>query len=327
MKNLIIDSHSHVYPALSESVDRALKSKTTSPKSLIDLIKFIEDKTSIIKTKISPIILKNMSLVHKLSHITRNLPNQYIEFSDRLQSILWSTGLILEGKVDDLKFQMINNSVDYSVIIAHPNSIPNDFIIHLANNDSKYIPIVNIEPQESSQKTFKHYLDLGAKGLKIHAASDGLDAFSRHYLNLLEVANEYRLPVIIHTGCLNISPIYKDPDMGHAEHFESWFKNYPNVKFILAHMNIHYPQVAIDLCKEYENVYTDTSWQPKDSILHAVNEIGANKIMFGTDWPIIGNNISYGLSLIDELLNENKITKKDANQIKGLTAASVFDIQ
>lgn len=327
MKNIIIDSHTHVYPPLSKNLEDALKNAPFDIKNLIHLFEKIESNAFILKKIIRPKVLGKLKYVHDLAHQTRKLPAKYIDYSDRMQSLLWSIGLILEGKISDLEDQMNNNGVNYSIVIAHPPIISNEYILQLANNFSRIIPIVNVSPCKSSKEVLEHYIRLGAKGLKIHAASDGLDAFDQHYINLLEVANKNRLPVIVHTGCLNISPVYKDPNMGHAEHFESWFKNYPNVKFILAHMNIHFPQVAIDLCKEYKNVYTDTSWQPKEAILKAVKELGANKIMFGTDWPIIGNNIENGLNIINKLLSEKLITTQQANRIKGLNAAKIFGIE
>ena len=221
---------------------------------------------------------------------------------------------------------MLNSNISRSILIAHPPLISNDFILELAKNYSQFIPVVNIpKTARDPARLLELYIDRGAKALKIHAAADGLDTMDEHYHTLLKVAQKKKLPVIIHTGALEISPFYQEPDLGHAEHFESWIQEY-KTNFILAHMNIHFPQVAIDYCKKYKNVYTDTSWQSKENILDAINQIGAEKIMFGTDWPIIGNNIEVSIKRLNELKESKDISTAQYNKIISGNAKKLFKL-
>lgn len=222
---------------------------------------------------------------------------------------------------------MSKNLINYSVIIAHPPYIPNEFVLKLASQNKSIIPVVNIPyGHENPVELLKKYIDMGAKGLKIHAAADGGESLSDHYKLILEVANEKSLPVIIHTGCIHIEPLYKDPQMGHAEHFEQWFDLYPKSNFILAHMNYHHPKVAIELCSRFKNVYLETSWQPKAQIVEAIKTVGAKKIMFGSDWPIMGNNISHALTQIETAYEEKLISKPQKDLVLGQNAFNIFKV-
>src|SRR5262249_55470294 len=138
----------------------------------------------------------------------------------------------------------------------------------------------------------------GARLLKIHPAADGEGPDSPRYRAMLEVAESLNLPVIIHTGCMHSRVLYRDPEMGKAERFAPWFEAYPQTSFILAHMNFHEPETAIDLAEKYANVFVDTSWQPTEVIAEAVRRMGARKILFATDWPFIGNNLSIGVDRV-----------------------------
>ncbi|MCO4753727.1 MAG: amidohydrolase family protein, partial [Bacteriovoracaceae bacterium] len=46
---------------------------------------------------------------------------------------------------------------------------------------------------------------------------------------------------------------------------------------------------AIEFCENYTNVYCDSSSQPTEIIQEALERI-PNKLMFGTDWPLVGSN-------------------------------------
>jgi predicted TIM-barrel fold metal-dependent hydrolase len=308
---MIIDSHCHVYPNFKRFI--------TGKEDL--KFKPISTAKRLYKMAMSPYL----SVLHKAQESARNIPDKHLPICDKLIASFGAINTLVDSSVSDLFTHMDENLINYTIIIAHPPFIPNDFVIHLATQNKSIIPIVNI-PYNSptAEKDFLRYISLGAKGLKIHAAADGGETESDHYLCLLKIANDHALPVIIHTGCIHIEPLYKDPTMGHAEHFDVWFDRFPKCKFILAHMNYHHPDIAIKLCKQYGNVYLETSWQPKEKIINAVKEVGASKVLFGSDWPIMGNNIEHALSHIHLAYKEKNITKEERDLILGLNAFELF---
>ena len=111
--------------------------------------------------------------------------------------------------------------------------------------------------------------------------------------------------------------------MGHAEHFDVWFDRYSSCKFILSQMNYHHHDIAIKLCRQYPNVFLETSWQQKN-IINAIKEVGAQKVMFGSDWPIMGNNIKHSLNHIYSAYKENRITKRELDLVLGVNTFNLF---
>lgn len=326
---MIVDTHCHVYPKLSEFIKEGVKSfPLPIDADLINRpVAYIEEHIQKLKPKYRYFINEYLSLIHKLQTESRHLPENLLPLSDASIGMLGAGNTLFDNNVEDLFSHITKNNIDYSVIIAHPPYIPNHFVIALGNNNKNIIPFVNIPyDRPATADLLEHYISIGAKGLKIHAASDGGEVMSEHYLSLLEVANKQSLPVIIHTGCIHIKPVYKEPDLGHADKFQVWFQKFPNIKFVLAHMNYHYPEVVVELMQEYPNLYTDTSWQPKEVIANTVKLIGSNRIMFGTDWPIIGNNFSVCLERINQAKIEQLISEEDAQNILGLNAKSFFSL-
>ena len=306
-----IDSHLHVYPDLKSFF---IESKTH------------ESSPSKLKKIFRKVIIPYNTTLHLLQEKSRLLPEKYIPYSDRLIALFGTIPTLVDSTEDSLLHQMDKNNLDAAVVIAHPPFISNEFVLKLSQRHKGVIPIVNIEKNEldPAEVLERYIVSSGARGLKIHPAADGFQSDDEHYHKLLKIADQYKLPVIIHTGCIHIKPFYKDPELGHVHHYESWFEMYPNCKFILAHMNYHYPSKAISLLKKYTNVYADTSWQPIEVIKEAVDTLGSEKLMFGSDWPLVGENITYCLSHIEKLSERGEISTNQYNDLMGLTAKKIF---
>lgn len=326
---MIIDTHCHVYPKLSELTTQTIEHLNfpLPAKELTQSVTYLENIIQKVKPYYKNIASPYLKQIHDWQVHSRNLPNIALPIADKLIGLLGSANTLIENNIEDLLIQTENLNINYTVLIAHPPFIPNEFILNLANNHKQFIPFVNIPYElEGGADLLEKYIHLGAKGIKIHAASDGGETTNPHYLNLLEVANKHQLPVIIHTGCIHIQPLYKIPHMGHAEHFQTWIQDFPKINFILAHMNYHYPEQVLDIMNNYENVYTDTSWQPKSIILKAVNQVGHERIMFGTDWPLIGDNISIALDRIRKCHSEGKLNAIQSEAILGRNASRLFSL-
>lgn len=315
---MIIDCHCHVYPKLSSFMPK--------PLDFIPL-RATEDKLQELKPFYRKYASPYLKLLHRGQVESRKLPENYLASADRCLTLLSTANMLIDNNIEDLFEHIKLNNIDYTVLIAHPPYIPNEFVLQLSRQYPNFIPFVKIPyDSEIAAEKLEHYIKMGAKGLKIHAASDGGEVMNEQYLELLAVADQHKLPVIIHTGCLHLQPLYKDPQMGHAENFQTWFQDFPNIRFILAHMNYHFPDMAFDIIKNFDNVYTDTSWQPTETIAKAVNILGDDKIFFGTDWPLVGNNINICLERIYQARDEKLITKESADKIIGLNARHFFGL-
>ena len=49
--------------------------------------------------------------------------------------------------------------------------------------------------------------------------------------------------------------------------------------------------------KRYEQLYTDTSWQPAEAISRAIAALGSERILLGSDWPLLHTELQLPLNL------------------------------
>lgn len=266
--------------------------------------------------------------MHKAQTLMRHLPDPIRAGLDQVAGLAPLPGLFLTSTASDLLETLEDNEVDQALVIAHPPFASNEFVLEECAKDERLIAVVNI-PKDTAKPSLKlkSFVKQGARVLKIHPASDGDGPECARYLTLLKTATELDIPVIIHTGCIHSNLIYKNPDSGRAELFAPWFKKFPALKFVLAHMNFHEPDVALDLAMEYPNLYVDTSWQPTETIGEAVRRIGSERILFGSDWPLLGENISIGIQRIRDCVETELINQEDARRILGANAIKLLKLE
>ena len=263
--------------------------------------------------------------MHRAQTVLRYLPDPARRALDELSGLAPLPTLLIESTVQDLAAAMDESRVDQALLIAHPPTSSNDFVLESCAAEPRLRPVVNI-PSGTARpgNVLKAFVARGAVALKIHPAADGEGVDSPRYRALLKVADGLGLPVIIHTGCIHTHVLYRDPDQGQAQRFATWFATYPRIRFVLAHMNFHDPNIALDLMEEHANVHTDTSWQPAEVIGEAVRRVGSERILFGSDWPIVGDNIAVGLARIRDCVDTGALTEEQARAIRGENAAKLF---
>ena len=122
-------------------------------------------------------------------------------------------------------------------------------------------------------------------GIKIHP-EEHCYRIVDHGRMLFEFFEEMGVPVLTHSGCPNSLP--KD--------FVSFANDFPTVKLILAHLgngagDCHRPDLQVSAIQQikHENVYVDTSSVRSiypGLIEWGEREIGAERILYGTDTPL-----------------------------------------
>lgn len=311
---MIIDSHAHAFPI--PPLPDALRSRLELPLTLI-------------RNQARQLLGPLHHEVHKAQTMMRHLPDPVRDTLDQLSGILPAGSLFVESTPKDLLGEMTRANVDRALLIAQEPFIPNEFVLTFAQeNPERISPVVNIpKTAQDPASLLKQYHQRGAIALKLHPAADGDSVVCPRYQTLLRCADELGFPVIIHTGCIHSRVLYRDPEQGHAQHFVHWYRSYPHLRFVLAHMNFHVPKTAVDLMEEFENLYTDTSWQPAEAIAEAVRRLGADRILFGTDWPFVGNNFQVGLDRIKDCVDSGFISQEQADAILGINASRLFALE
>ena len=154
------------------------------------------------------------------------------------------------------------------------------------------------------------------------------EAIARDFKPIMDVASRYKLPIQIATGWSQFpgglyyaDPVWTDEIAG----------RYPDVPIILTKMGrgLHYFDNALAVAMRNTNVYFDTVSTTGEHVRIAVDKLGADRIMFGSDWSPTWRWVTEPMDLYSmrkKPLNDANLTPSEREQIECRTAEQVFGI-
>jgi hypothetical protein len=103
---------------------------------------------------------------------------------------------------------------------------------------------------------------------------------------------ELNIPIMMQVGHnLIYSRNRRLPSVGKPIYLDQVAIDFPELKLIGIHIGIPWTEEMISMCWKHENVFTaGDAYAPKywpEAFVHYANSYGRNKVMFGTDWPVI----------------------------------------
>lgn len=191
-----------------------------------------------------------------------------------------------ELSAEDLIKQMDEAGIDMAVVfpLTVAGKIDNDYTAESVKKyPNRLIGFALVDPQwgeDAVKELIRCVTKLEMKGLKLHPDLSGY-AIDNHVLTdpIFEVCEKYNLPIVAHAAGDN------PRTMPHQ--FEEMAETFPNVKVMMAHMGAWQSiEQSRRVAKRNDNLFLDTAGNPNVlSIKDAVEQIGANKIVMGTDTP------------------------------------------
>ncbi|RLF97370.1 hypothetical protein DRN52_00290 [Thermococci archaeon] len=123
----------------------------------------------------------------------------------------------------------------------------------------------------------------GAFGVKLHPMLQGIDPSSEFLRPIYEWCQEEMAPLIVHLGFSRRGDLrFSDPLL--IDPIASEY-DFP---IILAHMGSSRGflwEKSKMVTLKNDNIILETSWAPKEVIKDALDEFGADRIIFGSDYP------------------------------------------
>ncbi len=120
-------------------------------------------------------------------------------------------------------------------------------------------------------------LDAGLSGLKINSHIQGFVLSDPIVHPLVEVCREYDAPLYAHTG----TPITAEPFQ-----LAELARTFPDVTMVMGHMGYtDFWYDAVPAALQSENIYLETSLIDIMNIQNAIEKVGAERILFGSDYP------------------------------------------
>jgi hypothetical protein len=195
------------------------------------------------------------------------------------------TGAELLAKMDSV-------GVDRAVILPFvEGKIDNNVVEREAQTDpARLIKFCAVNPwdgQAAIEEVRRCVEDLGFKGLKLHPTLHGYRLGDHGLMDpIFSAARDLGIIVTSHGA----SDLYNNP----AE-FGEMAARFPEVPLTMVHMGYFWEvELAIEMAGKNPNLYLDTSRAPIFEIAQAVREIGAEKVIWGTDSPFVDYGIEFG---------------------------------
>jgi predicted TIM-barrel fold metal-dependent hydrolase len=162
-----------------------------------------------------------------------------------------------------------------------------------------YFTITSPRYRDQAVEDLERYVtDYGFRGLKIYSVPPLMLIDDPYMIPILEKAAELRIPVLAHST---------------GEECLSLCRQVPELIILNAHMGCC-PQAhgdwhrSIAMAKQCPNIYLDTTSSSFDNgmIEHAVEELGAERIVYGSDVPLLDPRLQIAKVMESDLTDAEK---------------------
>lgn len=172
----------------------------------------------------------------------------------------------------------------------------NQWLCDQARQSDMMIPFATVHPSDDNpEKIVREAFQSGAKGLKFHCPVQQCYPADTRIEPALEVATSFNRPVTYHGGT---APMFRDSKYVGIKPFKELIRSFPDLRVCCAHMGTYQHEEFIQLARERDNVYLDTTFamsaQAKQTMGFDPRTISnetfielSGSIMYGSDFPNI----------------------------------------
>jgi len=206
--------------------------------------------------------------------------------------------------------------VDMAVGCSLGQMIDNDFIAEtVEKSNGRIIGFGQVDPRKPDAiEVVNTVARLGLKGLKLHPTMHGYH-FADHGLldPVFRAASENGLTILVNA--------LDDPFCAPLS-IEEIAKGFADVPVLIAHMGTVWNVMeAMIVAERNENVYLETSGTQLIEVQMAYRQLGAGKLVMGTDWP--GNHFDLERAKIARAIPD----EADRAAVEGLNLARILGIR
>jgi len=173
----------------------------------------------------------------------------------------------------------------------------NEFYKLLKITDKEIYPILWVTPKMLKTGAIILFLEskIDWKCIKIHGFIHRWFPNGKLFNNVIELAKELNVPILIHTGGAEKCEPLK---------YIRVIKKNKNQQFILAHGR---PIVqTITVMEQCDNAWVDTAFMPLDDVEILIKHNYEDRVLFGTDFPI---TMHYNIEVDENKEYQNRITE------------------
>lgn len=196
---------------------------------------------------------------------------------------------------------------------------------------NRFIPFCSVHPLDPLMKEkIAKYRKLGAQGLKLKVSDLELKGDYKPLVELFKECYQAQFPVLLHTGSLthikqkNASNLmWKLLKSTRVELYGELLQQLPaDFKFVFGHSGIAEYKLVAKYLKKHPGSYAELSCQSADSIRYLMDEVGYERLLFGSDWPALPQAITLSRVLIateNDPIARDHILRKNAEKLLQLS--------
>jgi hypothetical protein len=228
-------------------------------------------------------------------------------------------GRVASLSADELVRQLDANAVEAAIIGPHDRCLAvanregNDLVLAASRrHPDRLIGFATVNPWygEAALTELRRAVGAGLRGLILHPPLQGYLLLDTIVDPILGVADEFGLPVWAPTG---------KPFLSLPLQLTELARRFPNVNFLMGHMgHSDFWIEAIPAVAGASNIFAEVSYKQPSVIEDAVEQLGANRVVFGSDAPF------NDLRLEVEKFHEADLDDRDRELVGALTILSLL---
>jgi predicted TIM-barrel fold metal-dependent hydrolase len=190
-------------------------------------------------------------------------------------------------------------TVDAPAGTGHPSLSSEEIADAAAEFPDVLIPFGSVDPHAGKAavaRARRLVTEHGVRGFKFHPSLQAFEPNDTAFYPLYEAVTELGVPALFHTGQTGIGAglpgghgiklRYSAPML-----LDDVAADFPDLTIVMAHPSVPWQDEAISIATHKANVYIDLSgWSPKyfpPQLVKAANTMLRNKVLFGSDFPVI----------------------------------------
>jgi predicted TIM-barrel fold metal-dependent hydrolase len=190
-------------------------------------------------------------------------------------------------------------SVDIEAATGHPALSNEEIAAAAVAHPDVLIPFASIDPAKGragARALRTLIVEHGVRGIKFHPSLQGFAPNDRTAYPLLEVAQEFGVPALFHTGQTGIGAGLPGGGgirlgLSNPMLLDDVAVDLPDLTIIMAHPSFPWQDEALAVATHKPNVFIDLSgWSPKyfpPQLIRYANTLLQDKVLFGSDYPLI----------------------------------------
>ena len=252
------------------------------------------------------------------------IAKKVLENTDRSLGLNAKSG----GMLKDLKAQMAGAGVDAAFILAvSPNADlvvnTNNWLLDIQDESIKFFGTIHPDlPQWESELT--RLKENGVRGIKFNALLQMMQPDDDRWYPIYEKMVELDMVALVHSGASHKQRNDLSSVLATPQRIAKVNDRFPELKMIAAHFGGNHMLDDVETYLLGRNIYLDTSYTPdvfeldKKRIFEIIKKHGADRMIFGTDFP--WEVPSRGIEFIRSL----GLSKEEEDKILGDNAAELM---